>query len=291
MTTSPSPHLQSEQEALLAVLGRLLEPMASLCLAKGVSIQAVEETLRKTFVDVARQACAELNSTRIQSRVSTMTGLTRREVSRLLASQAPARPAGRSAATDLLGEWTTHPLYLNAQVAPKALPRTGVAPSFEALAASTTQDVHARTLLAEMQRLGLAEHDESSDTVSLTRDIFVPVSDWPRMMGFLGDNVGDHMQAAVENVLGDGRRHFEQSLLADEMSEESLEQAKDLITQQWREVLQRMGPQLQGLMNEDRLQGRRQDRQLRIGMYSHMAPMPTSTDQDNELGEDHAQSC
>ena len=85
---------------------------------------------------------------------------------------------------------------------------------------------------------------------------------------------GDHLQASVDNVLHGGNRHFEQSLLADELSMESLEAAKTMITDQWRDLMTRMGPQLQSLMDQDKALGREQTQQLRIGLYSYMCAMP-----------------
>ena len=58
----------------------------------------------------------------------------------------------------------------------------------------------------------------------------MPRGDAGRMLGFLGDNVGDHLSAAVANVLGDGRRHFEQAVFADELSAQSLEAAQPTIS-------------------------------------------------------------
>ena len=72
MTTQLSPDgLQSEQQALLAVLEQLLSPLAKLCLAKGVSIQAAEEMMRRAFVQAATEDCDGLNPTRLTSRIST----------------------------------------------------------------------------------------------------------------------------------------------------------------------------------------------------------------------------
>ena len=266
--------LRTDQQALVAVVGQLFAPLARLCLAKGVSVQAVEETLRLAFVTAAQENCAGMNPERLTSRISTMTGLTRREVARLQASEAPARPRTRSVASDVLTAWVSQPDYVDAHGLPMTLPRTGPAPSFEALASGVTRDVHATSILADMQRLGLIARDPVRDTVALLESVFVPQSDWPRLVGFLGANVGDHLQGSVDNVLSDGHRHFEQSLLADELSVESLEQAKTLITEQWRELMTHLAPRLQALMEQDRSQQRAQDHQVRIGMYSFMSAMP-----------------
>ena len=266
--------LRADQQALVAVVGQLFAPLARLCLAKGVSVQAVEETLRLAFVTAAQENCAGMNPERLTSRISTMTGLTRREVARLQASEPPARPRTRSVASDVLTAWVSQPDYVDTRGLPMTLPRTGPAPSFEALASGVTRDVHATSILADMQRLGLIARDPVRDTVALLESVFVPQSDWPRLVGFLGANVGDHLQGSVDNVLSDGHRHFEQSLLADELSVESLEQAKTLITEQWRELMTHLAPRLQALMEQDRTQQRARDHQVRIGMYSFMSAMP-----------------
>lgn len=267
--------LQTEQQALLAALGQVLKPFAKLSLAKGVPIQAIEELVRHAYVEAAKQACDGDNPDRLTSRISTMTGLTRREVGRIQQTSTPELPATRSVATDLLTHWTTQKGYVDKQKKPVAIPRQGPAPSFEALAAKVTKDVHPRSLLAEMIRLNLVTHSKTTDTVALLEDIFVPNDDWPQMVGFLGTNVGDHLEAAVTNVLSDGHQHFEQALLADELSAESITQAKALISNQWRDLLTTLGPQLQALMDADKAAQRPQDQALRIGLYSLSKAMPS----------------
>jgi len=266
--------LHTEQQALLAAMGHLLKPFAKLGLAKGVPIQAIEELVRHAYVDAAKQACAGDNPERLTSRISTMTGLTRREVGRIQQTATPELPVTRTAATDLLTYWTTHTGYLDKKKKPLEIPRQGPAPSFEALAASVTKDVHARSLLAEMIRLNLVTHRKATDTVELLEDIFVPNGDWAQMVGFLGVNVGDHLEAAVTNVLGDGHQHFEQALFADELSVESLTQAKTLISTQWRHLITTLGPELQALMDADQAAHRPQDQAVRIGLYALSQAMP-----------------
>jgi hypothetical protein len=75
---------------------------------------------------------------------------------------------------------------------------------------SITQDVHPRTLLDELCHLGLASRDREKDAVTLIQDGFTRRGDLQRMVEFLGDNVGDHLHAAVDNVISDEPAHFEQ---------------------------------------------------------------------------------
>ena len=284
MTSQISPEgLKAEQQALVAVLEQLLSPLAKLCLAKGISIQTAEEVMRRAYVQAATEDCKGHNPARLTSRISTMTGLTRREVARLQAQDAPTQPLTRSLATDVLTYWASQSEYVNKKGLPIRIPRTGEAPSFEALAASVTRDVHPKSILSDMVRLGLVTHNEKNDTVAVVEAIYVPKADWPQMVGFIGANVGDHLQASVENVLHGGGQHFEQSLLADELSKESLQAAKSMITAQWLDLMTQLGPQLQALMDQDKALKREQSQQLRIGLYSFMSAMPSA--QHDLLGQ------
>lgn len=273
-----SPHntLHADQDALLLAVGAVLDPLAQLCVARGLPIQAVESLLRRSFVQAAWQAHQASGVAPNTSRVSATTGLTRREVSRHLeGEQAPAGPR-HSPSSQLFTRWLTDPAWRDARQRPMALPRQGPAPSFEALAQSVTRDVHPRTLLDELCRLGLVRLDETTDTAHLQSESFVPRGDWPRMLGFLGQNVGDHLRAAAANVLGDGQQHFEQAIHADELSHQSMHEVRQLVSQEWKRLLDTLVPQIETLIEQDRAASRPMDQQVRIGFFSWSAPMPST---------------
>ena len=100
---SPSPHAAStavhspvdplpasagaapmDPTALLTAMRELLQPLAQLAVGQGVLLATVEEMLKAAFVDSARAAHGKSGSDRVVSRISTVTGLNRREVTRLL---------------------------------------------------------------------------------------------------------------------------------------------------------------------------------------------------------------
>jgi hypothetical protein len=271
----PAAALTTEQEALLVALDPILVPLAQLCIGKNITIQLVVEQLRGAFVKAAHDIHSELPGQRRTSRISTTTGLTRRAVTRLEQQrEARLQQLRRSPVTELFTRWASDPALHTPEQQPAVLPRQGPMPSFEALAQSVTRDVHPRSLLEELCRLKLARHDEATDTVHLLRDAFVPRGDWARMVAFLGANVGDHLRAATANVLGDGREHLEQAIFADELSEESLAAARKLMAQHWRTLLAEVAPQLEALIESDRVAGRTQNRSLRIGLYTWSQSMP-----------------
>jgi hypothetical protein len=266
--------LTAEKQLLLEAVGNLLTPLAQLCVGKGITIQMIEERLREAFVQAARLVHADLPSSRLTSRISATTGLTRREIARLESQPTREREPRRSPVTELFMRWLADPALRTPAGKPLLLPRQGPAPSFEALAQSVTRDVHPRTLLEELCRLRLAEHDVGTDTVRVLQEAFVPRGDWARMVGYLGDNVGDHLRAATANVLGDGSQELEQAIFADELSGESLAQARSLMMQQWRNMLSEIAPRLEELIAADRQAGRVQDQSLRIGLFTWSQAMP-----------------
>lgn len=253
---------------LAGILSRLLAPVARLCLANGVTFAAIEDILKRAFIQEADKLQPEAPRHGMVSRISTATGITRREVARLTASGAPVRPTKPPLATEVFARWLTDPALRGQNDTPSPLKRQGAAPSFEALAQSITRDVHPRSMLDELVRLGLAHYDEDLDIVSLTRNEFVPRGDSRQMHGFLGDNVGDHLDAAVANVMHDGTRHLEQAIFADELSAESIEALRPLVTDQWKALRDAMVPTITALIESDRLAGRVQDQRIRIGLYT-----------------------
>jgi hypothetical protein len=258
----------SIDSALCWVLGRLLEPVARLCLAHGIAFATVEEVLKRSFVQEAVSLQPEASEHGMVSRISTATGINRREVTRLTTADAPARTARQPLAAELIAQWTTDQAYREPNGEPRSLHRLGPAPSFEALAQKMTRDVHPRSILEELIRLGIARHDEKSDCVTLVRTDFVPQGDAAQMLGLLGDNVGDHLTAAVANVTGNGGRHLEQAVFADELSTESVAALRPLITTHWQALRDELVPAITGLIEADQRAGRSQDQRVRIGLYS-----------------------
>lgn len=286
----------AEQQALHEALAQLLGPVARLAVERGLPFAAAQELLKLAFVSAAAAAHPHLAAHRKVSRIATTTGINRREVTRLVADlggparsagparesesegawapgreapRAGARPLGRSAAAEICAHWRIHAPWRADDGTPRALPRTGPAPSFEALAAEITRDVHPRSLLEELCRLGLAQHDLASDTVALVGEGSVPRGNRARMLGVLAANVGAHLRAAVENVLAaETPPHLEQALFAEGLSEASLQALRPLLRDQWARLRQALVPALEERVALDAATGGPRV-QLRLGLYAH----------------------
>jgi Family of unknown function (DUF6502) len=256
-----------DQTGVLSALAALIEPMATLAVAHGTPLAAVQDLVKMAFVDAAQREHPTLHAHGMVSRISTVTGLNRREVARIIQLDRSVAPTRRSPASQVLTRWQSDPALKNSAGEHLALPRQGPAPSFEALVHTVTRDVHPRSLLDELCRLGLARLED--DTVYLTGREFVPQGDDGRMLAYLGNNVGDHLRAAVANVISEKPSHFEQAVSADGLSPQSLEEFNLIVRTQWQTLLAATAPALQKMIDADEAAGRPQGGRVRLGLYSY----------------------
>ena len=277
----PADAAPADDEALHLALERLLVPLARLAVARGVPHGVIDEILRTALVSSAHAAHAALPPHRRASRISAATGLHRREVNRLLEQKAAPRSnaLARSPAAMVFAHWRADPAYRTRKGTPRALPRTGAAPSFESLAHAVTRDVHPRALLEELLRLKLAVLDPKRDVVTLAQEAFVPRGDAPRMMNWLGANAGDHLQAAVNNVLADEPPHFEQAIAADGLSAESLAQLRPLMRAHWRRMSDELVPLLERSIEADAARAAAGEtmHRIRLGLFGFDEPSAKPT--------------
>lgn len=253
-------------------LHRLLLPLARLCLKHGITFAAVADKLKQAFVREAMALRPEAAGHGLVSRISTTTGINRREVTRLTRAATPERIARQPLSAEIIALWATSPGYCNAEGSPLPLPRQGQSPSFETLARKITRDVHPRSMLDELVRLGFVQYDQASDHVLLLRTDFVPAGDTGQMLSFLSDNVGDHLDAAVANILGNEPAHLEQAVFADELSLESVAALRPLVAARWQALRMQMVPVLADMIEADREAGRLQNQRIRLGLYSYAEP-------------------
>ncbi|MGE3921856.1 MAG: DUF6502 family protein, partial [Lautropia sp.] len=264
-------------EAAIAWFAELLEPLAVLALRRGVRLPALIDAMKLALVSAAigldgtpgsRQA-----PPRSDSRLAVMTGVHRKDLRRIRDTGATVRAKRRSLAGEVFARWQSDPRYLTRRGGPRALARQSDGsdrPSFEALVASVTRDVHPRAILDELLRLRMVE-PASGNRLRLVRSAFVPAGDAAEMLAFARDNLADHCGAIAANLDGDGHRFLEQALYSDELTEQSALQFNRETRAAWDRVFATMMPRLQALYEADRNSDRPRDRRVRLGMYGFVA--------------------
>lgn len=268
---------QSRADLTLAAAVRLLEPLLPLLLREGVTYPRLSNALKKAFLEVAPGVLQDSSIRINDSSVSTLTGIHRKDVREWRSAGRP-RPQAKTlgAVMALFTRWSTDPAYCDAKGRPLVLERKGGPGTFEALAASVSNDVHPRTVLQELVRLGVAEvvegtSEDDDDRISLCADAFVPKDGTAEMLRLLSDNVGDHLAAAVENVLGRTPPMLEQSIYANSLRAKSVEQMNTLARKVWQGAFHEIVRKATALGDKDAGQ-EGADQRIRVGMYFYHGP-------------------
>jgi hypothetical protein len=267
---------EERQQLVERAVEEVLLPLARLCVGHGLPFAKAEELFKRAYVRAAREARRETGArdTRDVSQVAVATGMNRRDVTRISAELKPRAVLRMSPATQVLTHWLSDPALQPPDGQPSKLPRHGPAPSFEALATAVTRHVHPRSVLDELLRLGLVELADGGESVVLRSDRVVPDRDDARLFALLAANVGDHLAAATANVLQRDRRHLEQAVFSQAMSPESVQALRSLVQTQWKQLLARLVPAMEKLIEQDRAVGRDASQRVRVGLYSYHEPLP-----------------
>lgn len=216
--------------ALIAVLRRVLAPVARLMLSKGVTLPAALELLKRIFVEVAERDLDKDGQGATDSRISLLTGVHRKDVRRLRALPYldTELPEKISLGAQLVAQWTTQPQWLDENGTPKPLPRfasVGSTCSFDALVSGVSKDIRPRSVLDEWLRLGVVELN-SEDEVILREEAFIPQNGYEEKLAYYGLNLGDHAAAATDNILESGRVWFERSVHHTGLTKEDIEKIR-----------------------------------------------------------------
>lgn len=171
-------------------LDPILRPLARLAICRGWLFPFVEHRLRLAYIEAAKSADEGVLT---DSKISIMTGLQRRDIARLRSESAPQQKQ-RQPLAEIIALWWDDPTY-----DPKGIPIQGAEASFTALARRVRQDVHPRTFLDVLIEAGAV--DEIGEKVRLNTRSYRPLSGSDDQLAYLSDNVGDHFDAAVSNVV------------------------------------------------------------------------------------------
>ncbi len=182
-------------------LTRLLRPLVRVLLRLGVPYGTFAELARRVYVDVADKDFPPPGRKQSDSRIATITGLTRKEVLRL--KREPLNGGHQlierfNRAARVIGGWTSDPAF---QLDGTARPLTleGTSPNFGELVARHSGDVPVRAILDELLRVGAVTQD-AQGWLQLVRPAYVPEDDLHAKVGILGTDVADLIATIDHNM-------------------------------------------------------------------------------------------
>src|SRR5262245_11498188 len=253
--------------ALSAATHAVLRPLVRVLLRNGIPYGAFAAIARRVYAEVAAEDFTLPGKKQTVSRISTLTGLTRKEVTRLQTEQAPRhadherynRPAR------VIGGWVREKRYHDKRGAPAELPMEGNTRSFAALVREFSGDIPTRAMADELARVGAIEILAEGRVRLLTR-AYVPRGDQAGKIGILGTDVADLIRTIDHNLTcAPGEARFQRRVSYDNIPREQLPALKAELARKAQSCLESMDRTL-AAADRDRAPGVKGTGRVRTGV-------------------------
>ncbi|MDP1900740.1 MAG: DUF6502 family protein [Rubrivivax sp.] len=248
---------------------RVLQPLVRLLVRNAVTYPVLAAALKRVFLDAARAELAERGMAATDSAVTLLCGVHRRDVRNLsrAAEDAPAPPAPLGLAAQVVARWMNDAAFVDAQGAPRALPKAGGAGSFDTLVAGVSRDVRPRAVLDDLLRLGVAREDDTG--VHLEGGGFAPRQGFEEMSWLFAANLQDHAAAAAANLQGRGN-FLEQAVFVDQITADSAARLQQVSVQAWKQAFKTVMAEAQRRFDGDAaLPAAQRGHRARFGVYCY----------------------
>jgi hypothetical protein len=219
----------------------LLRPLVRVLLRHGIPFQGFAELAKTAYVEVARDEFALPGRKVSRSRISVLTGLSRKEVKRCAEGDRRALESlttrNQRAAAVLTG-WLRDPEFTDGSGDPLALQPDGPGATFHALVRRYGRDAPHRAVLDELVRVGAVGRDANGRVTPSERG-YVPTQGAPEHLQMLGADVADLVNVIDHNMQANGGpRYLQRKVSYDNIPEEHLEALCRLATDQGGNLLE-----------------------------------------------------
>lgn len=255
------------ERAIDRAVARLLRPLFRVLLRHGKSYRAFEEVAKRTYVEVAMGDFGIPGKKPSVARASILSGLTRKEVQRLL--QAPALDDAeasehRNRAARVLTAWLRDADFHDSQGQPRPLDVDGER-GFAALVRRHSGDMPTRAVLDELLRVGAVERLPDGRIALLTRG-YVPRKGAREMVGVLGADVADLIETIDHNLHQDAQApRFQRKVMYHGVPAQALPAFRALSAERAQSLLEQLDRWLQDA-SQDRAPGETDAPGARVGL-------------------------
>ncbi|HET9577366.1 MAG TPA: DUF6502 family protein [Usitatibacter sp.] len=265
----------ANRDALYSAVLRLLRPLVRILLNRGVPYNMFAEIARWAYVDVAAREFSIPGRKQTDSRVSVLTGLTRKEVARIKGLEKPEDRAAElsyNRAARVMSAWIReYPMEGTASGA-APLPLEG-RHGFSELVRRHSGDMPVRAVIDELERIGAVRTRDSGEIELLTRH-YIPQQGQKRKLVYLGDDVADLIATIGHNLEAKpSEAMFQRKVFYDNVPEEQLEAQRALARRRGEATVDALVREMAAHDRDanPKLQGTGRHRAV-VGIYYHEAP-------------------
>ena len=228
---------------LAAAVARILKPLVCILLRNGMSYKTFADIARSQFVEVARKESGIGGRKQSVSRIAVITGLTRKEVSRLLKYSVPNdrdKSDRYHRASRVVSGWRRDKAFLVAGRRPAVLAIAGPGKSFQQLVKRYSGDVPHRAVLDELLNAGVVACPDEN-RVKLIERAYMPRGDETMKLHILGIDTAHLIDTISHNLKSDGAEpRFQRKVLYDNLPDEALPALRQLSARSAQTLLEKI---------------------------------------------------
>src|SRR6185437_4103018 len=262
---------QDSRSALHSAVMRLLRPLVRILLDHGVPFATFAEVARWVYVEVAENHFALPGRKQTDSRISVITGLTRKDVARIKKVDKPADEASAlsyNRAARVVSAWVRDYPMEGTASGVALLPVEGSRRSLSALIHKYSGDMPVRAVIDELLRVGAIRIHDSGEAELLHRHYMPPPGE-RRKLVYLGDDVGDLISTIGHNLTAKpSEALFQRKVFYDNIPAEPAIAA----------LVNDMGPHARDA--NEKVQGEGRFRAV-VGIYSHEEMLTPESEPDD----------
>ena len=228
------------QETLSQAVLAILRPLVRILLRNGIAYGSFAELAKKVYVDVAYEEFVPEGKKQSISRVSALTGLTRKEARRLHELEHTDQDSSAqryNRAVRVISGWVNDADFHDASGRPADLPVEGPGACFATLVRKYSGDVTTQSMLAVLTLASSVE--KAGDKVRLIQHAFVPGNDAVDKLAILGTDTAELIATIDHNLVNDEpRRRFQRKVSDHQVSADAVPEFRALASKKSQALLE-----------------------------------------------------
>lgn len=213
-----------------------MHPLTQWLIRSGVGYNDFTAALKPLFYLQALDELDRIDQKSTVSAISLLSGLHRKDVSALKntdIAHSGIQPEALSVSSRVIGAWL-------ADAWPQCLSMNKNHPqSFDALVKTVSLDVHSKSVLNELIRLGLVLVE--NDCVILQKNGYYPSQQQQEIRQLLSQNVYSHLMAGMHNLFNENQTsQLEEAIRAEELTSESVQILQQKAVDLWEQYSQEL---------------------------------------------------
>lgn len=233
----------THSQALSAAMLQLLRPLVRILLRNNLSHRTFADLAKRVYVDVANAEFAIPGKKQTVSRIAILSGLTRKEVQRLLTLSSTSKSISAEEyhrGSRVITGWLRDPKYGDGKGHPRPLAMEGRGASFSSLVTSYSGDMPVRAVLDELLRVGVVKQLKDGRICLVSRG-YIPQKGSVEKLQVLGADTADLISTIDHNIyLKPTKPRFQRKVMYDNVPREAAKEFRTVVAAEGQEFLEKL---------------------------------------------------